>query len=151
VNRIVLAIVVAVAVAGCNLSLYTRSLPPPGRTARLERVEGWWRLKYYRADISEGVALGIACEKSGPCQDMVVKSSDQSIVEVTPAAIARLEPVGISGDQRSAASFVLIGKKAGTAKVFVTSHDGGNRWIRVTVLPPPTPAPVMVDRATASK
>jgi hypothetical protein len=146
--RVAIVVAAALAAGGCNLSLFAKSVPPPGRAGTLSEVKGFWGLKYYRADVSVGVALGVGCDKQGPCRDMVVRSSDRSIVEVTPAAISRLESVGIAGvEARPPAAFVLVGKKPGTAQIVVTSHDGGNRRIEVTVLPSPSP---LSTRATVA-
>lgn len=50
-----LAVLVALA-AGCAPTLDARSAAPPGRSARLDPVKGFWGTKSYRVQVSTGVA-----------------------------------------------------------------------------------------------
>ena len=124
--------------AACNPYLTQQSVAPPGRSARLDEVRGFWGLKHYRLEISEGVALALTCNQGGPCEKTTVISDDRSIAEVRPASLSALQPVGLSSQMPSSA-FVVVGKAPGTTKLHVRAKEG-TREVVVTVVAPPAPA-----------
>jgi hypothetical protein len=134
-----------VMLGGCitHPTFTAQSVPPPGRSARLDRVNSsfWGTLQYYRLKISEGVALALTCDRDGPCEHMEIKSEDPSIAEPRKASLAALvgdNHYGPSQNNTPATGFVIIGKAPGTTWVRV--RDGkGWRSISVTVEGPPAP------------
>jgi hypothetical protein len=127
----------ALALAACNPNLTQQSVAPPGRSARLDEVNGFWGLKRYRLEVSEGVALALTCYKGGPCEKLKVVSDDPAIAEVRAASLAQLAATGYSSaNQQPAAAFVVIGKAPGTTRVHVTASEG-KRDVVVTVIGPP--------------
>jgi len=126
---------------GCLPTLSSQSLPPPGRTARLDAVDGFWQTKYYRLELTEGVAFALTCERGGPCEKLVAKSDDPAIADVRPASLGMLEP---SGNKMASSALVIVGKQPGETWVRLRSKDG-NRDVKVTIVAPPaigTPATV---------
>lgn len=132
------------ALAACDPHLIQQSVAPPGRSARLDEVRGFWGLERYRLEISEGVALALTCVKGGPCEKTQVVSEDPAIAEVRPASLAALQAVGLS-DPQPASAFVVIGKAPGATRIHVRAKQG-TRDIVVTVIAPPT-----VNEQTAAK
>lgn len=126
--------------AACHPMLVAESPAPPGRSARLDAVNGFWGVKSYRLELSQGVALAVSCTYGGPCEKLVATSDDTVIAEVRAASLQALRPVGYTGNQQPAAAVVVVGKAPGTTTVRLRSKDGG-RDLRVTVIPPPTPPP----------
>lgn len=134
-NKLVL--LAALALAACDPHLYQQSVAPPGRSARLDEVTGFWgNVKHYRLEVSHGVALALTCNRGGPCEKMKVISDDPAIAEVRPASLEALERVGYAGDQQPSAAFVVIGKAPGATRLHVTSKTG-NRDVVVTVIASP--------------
>ena len=131
-----LALILALG-TGCNPMLVAQSSAPPGRSARLDEVRGFWGPKSYRLELSQGVALALTCHHGGPCEKMTVASDDPAIAEVRRASLGTLERSGMYGQATSAAA-VVVGKAPGTTWIRVRSKDG-NRDIAVTVVPPPGP------------
>ena len=142
-------LLLALALAACNPYLTQQSVAPPGRAARLDEVNGFWGLKHYRVELSEGVALALTCNRGGPCEKTRVLSDDPAIAEVRPASLAALEPVGFAGSQQPASAFVIVGKAPGTTKLRVTAK-GGKREVIVTVIAPPPPANAQTAAQTAA-
>lgn len=141
-NKLVL--LAALGLAACNPYLTQQSVAPPGRSARLDEVNGFWGLKRYRLEVSEGVALALTCYKGGPCEKLKVISDDPAIAEVRTASLAELSgSVYSSANQQPAAAFVVIGKAPGTTRVHVTAKEG-NRDVVVTVTAPPVANPQTV-------
>ncbi len=139
-----LALLAALALAACNPYLVQQSVAPPGRSARLDEVSGFWGLKYYRLEVSEGVALALTCYKGGPCEKMKVLSDDPAIAEVRTASLARLESNGYASSvAQPAAAFVVVGKAPGTTRIRVSAREG-TRSVFVTVIAPPTANPQTV-------
>jgi hypothetical protein len=138
------AAVAAVAVAAlmtitaCHPMLAAESPAPPGRSARLDAVSGFWGVTSYRLELSQGVALAVSCTYGGPCEKLVATSDDLAIAFVRAASLATLQPVGFAGNQQPAAAVVIVGKAPGTTTIRLRSKDGG-RDVRVTVVPPPAP------------
>ena len=130
-------VVLAVLVAACNPTLTVQSPQPPGRTARVDPVDGFWGTKYYRAEISQGVAIALTCDRGAPCEHMHVVSDDPAIAEVRPASLGVLERSGMYGEQTSAA-FVIVGKTPGATTIRVSAEQGSRR-VTVRVIPPPGP------------
>ena len=131
-------LLLALVLAGCNPYLTQQSVAPPGRAARLDEVRGFWGLKHYRLELSEGVALALTCDQAGPCEKTRVLSDDSAIAEVRPASLSKLEQVGFTINAPSSA-FVVVGKAPGTTKLHLTAKEG-KREIVVTVVAPPPPA-----------
>jgi hypothetical protein len=142
----VLVLVAAVAgLSACAPTLTAQSAAPPGRAARLDPVTGFWGdVKHYRLELSQGVALAMSCEREGPCQRMSMESADPSIAEVKRASLGTLQPTGAipnpSHGMATASALVVVGKKPGTTLVKVRAK-GGEREIRVTIVPPPPQSP----------
>ena len=128
----------ATALAACNPSLVAESLGPPGRAATLDADSGFWGVKSYRLQLSQGVAMALSCSSGGPCDQLTATSDNAAIAEVRPAALQTLQTVGLTGVRKPAAAFVVIGKSPGTTTIRLRSHDG-DRDLRVTVIPPPLP------------
>lgn len=141
--RCLVLLAMAASAAACNPYLNQRSVAPPGRAARLDPVEGFWGLKRYRLEISEGVALALTCNKGGPCEKLTVTSDDPAIAEVRLASLAALESPGyghgVAASPQPAAAFVVIGKAPGLTRLHVRSKEG-QRDVVVTVVPPPAQA-----------
>ena len=142
----IVAIVLAGSLGACLPTLNGQSVAPPGREAHFDAVEGWWsNVKWYRLELSEGVAYAVTCTKDGPCEKLVATSDDPAIAEVRRAALQRLEPsdYGAGATMQAASSaVVIVGKRAGTTTVRLRSKDG-DRDIKVTIVTPPpigTPA-----------
>jgi hypothetical protein len=130
-------LLLALALAACNPYLTQQSVAPPGRSARLDAVTGFWGLKRYRLELSEGVALALTCNQGAPCEKTHVISDDPAIAEVRPASLSALERVGWTSNAPSSA-FVVVGKAPGTTKLHVTAKEG-KRDVIVTVIAPPPP------------
>jgi len=137
------------ALAACNPYLTQQSVAPPGRSARLASVNGFWGLKYYKLELSEGVALALTCNEGGPCSKPSIRSEDPAIAEVRPASLAALERVGWT-DNVASSAFVVVGKAPGTTKLHVRTADG-NRDVVVTVVAPPPPPNAQTAAQTAAK
>jgi hypothetical protein len=151
--RALVVIATLASLAACDPHLYQRSVAPPGRSARLDEVTGFWgNIKHYRLEVSEGVALAVTCNLGAPCEKMKVTSDDPAIAEVRPASLSALESTGYGTAAQSlpSSAFVILGKQPGTTRIHVTSKDG-NRDVRVTVIAPPAPAaPQTVAASTSS-
>lgn len=145
---LVLGIALAAAGAGCLPTLRAESTAPPGRVARLDAETGFWGIKSYRLELSQGVALAVSCEQLGPCEQLAATSDNPAIAEVRPAALTALRPAGWT-NQQPAAAVVIVGKAPGKTAVRVQSKEGG-RQIRVTVVPPPGPGAVTTAAAAAT-
>ncbi|MBX3159838.1 MAG: hypothetical protein KF773_27960 [Deltaproteobacteria bacterium] len=156
-----LVLVAALAgLSGCAPTLVAQSAAPPGRTARLDPIKGFWgNTLSYRLDISQGVALAMTCDQGGPCRRMVVQSDDPAIAEVKQASIGALTPTGFgpyagtghaldgspaygrAADGRATvAGLVVVGKQPGTTRVRVFVGDQ-TREIKIIVVPPPPQSP----------
>lgn len=136
-----LLLLAALGLAACNPYLTQQSVAPPGRSARLDEVNGFWGLKHYRLEVSKGVALALTCYKGGPCEKLKVVSENPAIAEVRTASLAQLASSGYStANQQPAAAFVVIGKAPGTTRVHVTAKEG-KRDVVVTVIAPPVAIP----------
>jgi hypothetical protein len=131
-------LLLALTLAACNPYLTQQSVAPPGRAARLDDVRGFWGLKYYRLEISEGVALALTCNHGGPCAKTRVISDDPAIAEVRPASLSALERIGFTGSAPSSA-FVVVGKAPGTTKLHVTAKEGKREVVVTVIAPPPAP------------
>ena len=132
------AIAALLAVTACHPTLMAESPAPPGRSARLDAVDGFWGVQSYRLELSQGVALAVSCTYGGPCEKLVATSDAPAIALVRATSLQALRPVGYAGNQQPAAAVVIVGKTPGTTTVRLRSKDGG-RDIRVTVVPPPSP------------
>lgn len=135
------AVTALLAITACHPMLAAESPAPPGRSARLDAVDGFWGVQSYRLELSQGVALAVSCTYGGPCEKLVATSDDMTIAEVRAASLQTLRPVGYMGNQQPAAAVVIVGKAPGTTTIRLHSQDGG-RDIRVTVVPPPAPPAV---------
>lgn len=145
--------------SGCAPTLVAQSAAPPGREARLDPVKGFWGdVKFYRLEISQGVAIAMTCDNSGPCRGMALTSDDPTVAEVKRASLGTLVPsamgpyatghaiqgqqqmYGYGANQATAAGLVVVGKRAGTTRIRVAVGKE-TREIRVTVVPPPPQSP----------
>ncbi len=134
-----IVIIAALALAACKPTLAAQSVAPPGRSARLVEVTGFWGVQHYTLELSQGVAIAVTCHKGGPCAKPSFRSDDPEIAEVRLASLARLEPVGYHGNQLTSSAFVVVGRAPGTTRLRVTS-GGKTRDVVVTVVPPPVVA-----------
>jgi hypothetical protein len=132
--------------AGCLPTLTAESTAPPGRTARLDAETGFWCcVKYYRLELSQGVALAVSCNAGGPCEKLTATSDDPAVAEVRAAALTALRPAGYMGNQQPTSAVVIVGKAPGATTIRVRSRDG-DREVRVTVVSPPTRATATAAR-----
>ena len=131
-----LALAALAALAGCHPTLVAESPPPPGRAARLDAVSGFWGVKSYRLELSQGVAFAVSCTYGGPCEQLVATSDDRTIADVRAASFSALRQAGFSSAQLPVAAVVIVGKAAGTTTIRLRSQSG-DRAIRVTVVAPP--------------
>lgn len=132
-----LVIVAIVAASGCNLFLEPRSPAPPGRIARLDERQGFFDVSY-RVEISNGVALAIAC-RSDPCADLRVTSDDAAIAEAREAVLGAVEHTPWGTTRQPPSALVVVGKMPGTTVVHVTSGKR-HRDLPVHVVAAPAPA-----------
>ena len=139
-KRAATVLALAALVAGCNPTLIAHSVPPPGRAARLDPIDGFWTVKAYAVEVSQGVAIAITCHDGGPCRDLAVRSDDPEIATAKPASLATLEPTAHLRHVAPSTAFVIVGKAQGTTRMRLTSA-GGHRDIFVTVVAPPHHAP----------
>jgi hypothetical protein len=128
-------LLLALVLAACNPTLTAQSPSPPGRSARLDPVTGFWGVKGYRLELSQGVAIAMTCDRGAPCEHMHISSDDPAIAEVRPASLGLLQQ-SAWGAQTSAA-LVVIGKAPGTTIVRVHAEQG-SRLIAVRVVAAPT-------------
>jgi len=131
------SVLVLLALSACAPSLSQQSLAPPGRAARLEEVMGFWSVKYYKVEVSQGVALALTCDENGPCRNVNVVSDDPAIAETRPASLVAMQAISFTA-QAPASAFVIVGKHPGTTRLHV--HAKRSREIVVTVVAPPPPA-----------
>lgn len=117
--------------AACGPTLYSQSAPPPGRTAALDENDG-----HYDLDISQGVAIAVACDHDGPCKDVVISTEDERIADVRGASFGSLEKSPYTLHTSTPAGVVIIGKHPGKTRVEVRTARG-SKTINVTVLAPP--------------
>jgi hypothetical protein len=129
------ALLLLAALAACNPTLTAQSPSPPGRSARLDPVTGFWGVKSYRLELSQGVAIAMTCDRGAPCEHMQMTSDDPAIAEVRPASLGLLQ--GYVGSQQTSAALVVIGKAPGTTTVRVRAEQG-SRVIAVRVVAAPT-------------
>jgi hypothetical protein len=134
------AVAAIAAVAACHPILTAESPAPPGRSARLDAVTGFWGIQSYRLELSQGVALAVSCSYGGPCEKLTAVSDDGSVAEVRAASLQTLRPAGAM-NQQAAAAVVIVGKAPGTTTIRLRSKDGG-RDVQVTVVAPPVPPAV---------
>jgi hypothetical protein len=130
------AIVIIIVMTGCSPVLTTRSVAPPGRTARLDEITGFWgNIKSYKVELSQGVALAMTCYQMGPCTDVKITSDDPAVAEVRPASLGVLQVSGLA-NAATAAGLVVVGRTPGKTTVHVVAKEG-KREIAVTIVPPP--------------
>ena len=124
----------ALLLAACAPSLTAQSSAPPGRSARLDEVTGFWgTVKSYKLELSQGVAIAFTCNAGGPCKDMKLSSESAAIAEIRPASLGTLERNGQLGNQATSTAAVVIGKSVGVTHIVVKTADG-DRDIAVTVI-----------------
>ncbi|MEO8551610.1 MAG: hypothetical protein ABI678_16645 [Kofleriaceae bacterium] len=138
-----IAVAIILALTACNLTLAVESPAPPGRTARVDEVRGFWGLQSYRMEVTAGVAIAMTCAQARPCEHMKVVSDDPAIAEVRPASLSLLKPTELAyvryHDQQTAAALVVIGKRPGKTTIRVTAEEG-HREIAVEVVAAPLTA-----------
>jgi hypothetical protein len=126
-----------VAVVACNPILTAESPAPPGRTARLDEVLGFFdQVKSYELELSQGAAMAVSCNQGGPCTHLKLTSDDPSMVDIRTASLDVLRPSGIHGNAATASAVVIVGKAPGVTKLHLHS-DEGSREIAVTIVPQP--------------
>ncbi|HEU0029028.1 MAG TPA: hypothetical protein VFQ53_00255 [Kofleriaceae bacterium] len=133
-------LLVVLLATGCGPYLSMQSSAPPGRTARLDEVRGFWGLKGYRVELTEGIALAVSCEEGGPCEKMTIKADDPKVVDVRTASFGVLDRNAYTGAIGSSTAFVLVGKARGATNLHLKTKDG-SRVIAVTIVAPPQPSP----------
>lgn len=141
-----LALLALLATAACNPYIYQQSVAPPGRSARLDAVTGFWgTVQRYRLEVSEGVALALTCNHGGTCEKMKVVSDNPAIAEVRLASLSALQQIGygLMAQNQPTAAFVVVGRAPGTTRIRVSATDG-KRDIDVTVIAPPAPPTTQV-------
>jgi hypothetical protein len=131
------AVAVILALSACNPYLQAQSAAPPGRSARLDEVDPFWGLKYYRIEISRGVALAVTCNQGGPCEHVKVVSDSPAIADARAASLGVLERNGMF-NQATSAAVVIVGKAPGKAHLHLTAAEG-ERDIYVMVVDAPRP------------
>ena len=125
--------------AACDPYLYQQSVAPPGRSARLDEVTGFWgSIKSYRVELSRGVALAVTCNQGAPCEHMRAVSENPAIAEVRAGSLGVLEKNPFQNDGKPAAAFVIVGKSPGTTRIHVTAKEG-HRDVAITVVGSPDP------------
>lgn len=140
IYALVVTAVIVILASGCSPTLTAQSAAPPGRSARMDEVSGFWGPKSYRVELSAGVALAVSCYEEGPCEKLVMTSEDPAIAEVHAASLGTLERAGFANQQTTAA-VVVVGKTPGTTKLHMSTKRGGKRVVAVTVIAPPVPTP----------
>ena len=138
------ALILAASLGACAPTLTAQSVAPPGRAARLDEIRGFWGIKGYRMEVSQGVALAFTCSDGGPCEHLTVTSDNPGIAEIRAASLGRLERQGFANNATAAAS-IVVGKAPGATVVHVRSKDG-DRDVPVIVIPQPAPAQVVGAR-----
>lgn len=133
-----LCLLCGIAVAGCAPTLAAQSAAPPGRSARLDEVRGFWGVKAYRIELSSGVAIAVNCYQMGPCEQLRVISDDPKVAEVRSASLGTLERNGFG--QATSTGVVLVGKAPGNTTLHVRTKRG-KREVTVTIVPPPVASP----------
>ena len=137
-----LVMLAVASLAACNPTLTAQSIAPPGRSMVFDSVDGFWgNTKYYRLEMSEGVAFAVTCEKGGPCERLVATSDDPGVAEVRPAALQKLLQTDFRSPNQTQVAFsavVIVGKHPGQTTIRLRSKDG-NRDVKVTIVPPPVP------------
>ena len=128
--------------SACDPYLYAQSVAPPGRSARLDEVKGFWGLKYYRLELSRGVALAITCNEGAPCEHVRAVSDNPAIAEVRAASLGVLEKEYWGKNAQPSSALVIVGKAPGSTHVHVTSKEG-HRDVAVTIIGSPDPAPAV--------
>jgi hypothetical protein len=136
VTRLVATLVLGAALAGCLPTLVAESPAPPGRSARLDEINGFWQVQSYTLELSQGVAIAISCSASKPCSHVELTSDAPEHAEVRTASFDVLRRSGWAGNAATASAFVVVGKAPGTAHLHLKS-DEGPRDIAVTVVAPP--------------
>jgi hypothetical protein len=122
----------ALVAAGCDTRFTALSVPPPGKIAELDDDDR-------RIEISRGVALAFECVShyGDPCGGAKAGVEQPEVAEVfsgyldvlTEAKLYGPEPKG--GESRTI--FVVVGRRAGQARLRVNSGDG-NATFSVDVL-----------------
>jgi hypothetical protein len=146
-SLLVLALLVA-GLSACNPYLYQASAPPPGRSARLDPVNGFWAVKRYRLELSTGIAVALNCEHGGPCEHMKIVSDNPAIAEVRIASLSSLTSIPFTYQQQPQSAFVVVGKAPGSTTLHVLVKDK-KRDVTVTVIAPPGPANAQTAALTA--
>ena len=103
------AALAAATLAGCHPTLAAESPAPPGRRARLDEVTGFWGVRHYRLELSQGVAFALSCSAGGPCAQLVATSDDRTIADVHAAAFSALRALGFATAAQPIAAVVVVG------------------------------------------
>ena len=130
----------AAAAAGCAPYLEAESPAPPGRSARLDPVTGFWGVKSYRVELSQGAALALSCQRGESCEHMSVTSDDPTIALVRIASLSLLRPDRFGGGATTTAELVIVGRTPGVTRLHVHAEQG-DRDVVVTIIPQPARPP----------
>jgi hypothetical protein len=136
----------------CNPYLVAQSPAPPGRSARLDEVTGFWgTTKSYRLELSRGVAIAVTCNQGSPCEHVRAVSDNPAIAEVRAASLGVLEKAAFGNTAQTSSALVIVGKTPGTTHVHVTAKEG-HRDIAVTIVgsPDPTLSKMAADPAAST-
>jgi hypothetical protein len=112
------------AATACHPSLYAESSAPPGRIGDLDPISSFWGVQGYRLELSQGIAIAIACSDGDPCEQLVATCDNPAIADIRKV------------ERQSSATVVIIGKTPGTTVVHMRTKNDG-RDIKLTVVPPP--------------
>ena len=119
-----LALAVGLAAPGCHPSLYAESSPPPGRLGRFDPISNFWGVQGYRLELSQGIAIAIACSDDDQCENLVATCDNPAIADIRKV------------ENQQSDTVVIVGKAPGTTVVHMRTKNDG-RDIKLTIVPPP--------------
>jgi hypothetical protein len=145
------ALAILVAMTACNPYLHADSPAPPGRAARIDPVRNFWEVvKYYRMEVSPGVAMALTCEYGAPCEHVHVRSEDPAVADIRLASLSVLKPLayGTGHEEQTASAVVVVGKAPGSTWLHLTSREGHRDVLVTVVASPPPVTPQMIGAPT---
>jgi len=128
----------------CNPILLAESPAPPGRSARLDPVEGFWAVKSYRLELSQGAAkFAVSCSRGASVRahDGDVRQPGESPRSARPRwRVLRAEHLRLWRRRaaRGGGRHRRQGRRA-TTQLHVHAEQG-DRDVAVTIIPQPAPA-----------
>ncbi|AUX39654.1 uncharacterized protein SOCE26_010490 [Sorangium cellulosum] len=132
--RLVLGVALSCAalMTACSPDLGAVTVPPPGAVAELDNDEE-------TVELTRGIALGFECTFQGaPCAAAAAEIDDPNIASVFPAYVdllSRDHGNGALPTGKPRAVFVIVGGKAGSTTLQISSDDGDLAF-SVTVVDP---------------